>query len=239
MSLAAQNVAPQAVAAPGQLLFPFAWRCDDPTTVKVWVNDVQDGGFAVALNADQTAAPGGSITRAVACFGGEVVTVERTSPQTQTTSLVRYGPFPADTVTSMLDKAVMLLQEVAAVALLKGIRAARSTLAKYSTLELPTPTLGSLLQWADGGGGLLKLDNVDLVTLAAAREVTGEAVNRTGVGLYQLAHTPSPLARVKLYLNGGRLTLGTHYTITVAGLITQQAGFVSDPAEVLLADYTW
>jgi hypothetical protein len=164
MSLPAQNVAPQAVANPGQTVFPFVWRCDDPTTVKVWVNDAQDGGFAVALNADQTATPGGSITRAVPCVGGEVVTVERTSPQTQTTNLVRYGPFPADTVTNLMDRMTMLLQEVAGVAIGKAVKAARASMARFSSLELPAPVNGRVLGYADGGGGLSKLDLFPLAT---------------------------------------------------------------------------
>jgi hypothetical protein len=163
MSLPAQNVALQAVANPGQTVFPFGWRCDDPTTVKVWVNDVADGGFAIFLNADQTAAPGGTITRGVACAGGEVVTVERTSPQTQTTNLGRYIPFPADTVTTMLDKAVMLLQEVAAVALSKCLKAARSSLSHLASLELPAPVAGKALAWVDAGAGLFRLDLLSIV----------------------------------------------------------------------------
>jgi hypothetical protein len=46
MTLPAQNVAPQIVAAPGQTAFPFSWRCDSSTLVSVWVDDVQVGGPA-------------------------------------------------------------------------------------------------------------------------------------------------------------------------------------------------
>jgi hypothetical protein len=159
MSLPDQNVAPQSIAVFGQKVFAFAWRCDDPATVVVWVDDIQDGGFAVALNPDQTAVPGGSITRAVACLGGEVVTVERASPKTQITNLVRYGPFPADTVTTMLDRAVMLLQEVAARAE-RAIRIRRSSLIKMSTFDFPVPEVGKVPTWVDAGGGLFKLGNV-------------------------------------------------------------------------------
>lgn len=234
MSLPVQNVAPQAVAAPGQTIFPFAWRCDDSALVRVWVNDALDGGFTVLPNADQTASPGGTITRGVACVGGEVVTVERTSPQAQTTDLTRYGAFPASTITNVLDKTIMLTQEMAAT-LGRCFRAARSAVAKVSSFDLPAPANGSLLQWQDAGGGLSKLGNFSSTIV----ELTGEVVTRTGAGLYQLAHAPNPLSSVKLYLNGARQTLGTHYTITAGGLITQQAGFISAPAEVMIADYSW
>lgn len=239
MSLPVQNVAPQAVAAPGQTIFPFAWRCDDSLLVKVWVNDVLDGGFGVAPNADQTASPGGTITRAIACLGGEVVTVERASPQSQATDLTRYGAFAASSITNMLDKTIMLTQEMAAI-LGRCFRAARSAVAAISSLEFPAPSNKSLLQWQDDGTGHYKIGNVDSATVLASglSEVTGEAVNRTGVGTYQLAFAPNPLSKVKIFLNGGRLKLGLHYTITGPGAITQLAGFISDPGEVMLADYT-
>src|SRR3954462_143875 len=106
MTVAAQSTSPQVVAAAGQITFPFAWRADSSAVVTVWVNDVQDGGFTVALNADQTAAPGGTVTRTAPALGGEVVTIERVTPQTQNTALTRYGPFAADTMTAVFDKAV-------------------------------------------------------------------------------------------------------------------------------------
>jgi hypothetical protein len=242
MTVAAQNVIAQVVAATGQTVFPFAWRCDDSTRVVVYVNDVLDGGFTVQLNADQIASPGGTITRTAVAGGGEVVTIERTTPQTQATALTTYGPFPASTISSILDYVTMLAQEVMAVAYNKCFRAARSTLAKLSTVEVPPPVLGAYLQWQDAGGGLFKLGNTassPVSLFIGSNEVTGENVTRTGAGTYQLAHVPTPLARVKVYLNGARLLLGTHYVISVGGLITQQAGFISDVGEVVLADYTW
>lgn len=239
MSVAAQNVALQAVALVGQTVFPFGWRCDDPLTVIVYVNDVQDGGFAVAVNADQVGAPGGTITRAVACVGGEVVTVERASPQTQTVDLIKYGAFGASTVTTMADKATMRLQELAAI-LGRCFRAARSQVGKIGSLELPVPSIGSVLAWVDAGGGLFKLGTVTIAAISAAgTEVWGEPVARTGAGTYQLAHVPNVMARLRLTLNGGRIYAGVHYTVTALGAITQLAGFISDPAEDLRADYTY
>ena len=83
MSLPAQNSAQQVSAAAGQLIFPFSWRCDDTATVLVWVNNVQVGGSTVALNADQTASPGGTVTLAAAAALGDIVTIERQTAQTQ------------------------------------------------------------------------------------------------------------------------------------------------------------
>jgi hypothetical protein len=157
MTVPAQNVAPQAVAAAGQTVFAFSWRCDDSALVVVFVNNVQDGGFTVFRNPDQTATPGGTITRGVACVGGEVVTVERLSPQTQTTALTRYGPFPADTITAMVDKFIMLSQEAASI-LGKTVKAARASLSKFSSLEMPDPEDGKMLSFLkDPISGLFSL----------------------------------------------------------------------------------
>lgn len=114
MTVPAQSTSQQFIAAAGQLVFPFSWRADSSGVVTVWVDDVPDGGFTVALNADQVAAPGGTITRAAPAVGGEVITVERVTPLTQDVAFSRYGPFAADTVTAALDKAVMLIQELTA-----------------------------------------------------------------------------------------------------------------------------
>jgi hypothetical protein len=240
MSLPAQNVAPQAVANPGQAIFPFAWRCDDATTVVVYVNDVQDGGFTVILNADQVGNPGGTITRGVACVGGEVVTVERQTPRTQATDLIRYGAFAAVTIVGVFDRIMEQVQELAAL-ILRCVRVSRANASKLSTLDLPTPALGTFLTWADAGGGLFKLDGVMLEDVGGTilRVIWGEAVTRTGAGTYQLLHAPVPVASARVYLNGARLLLGLHYTITAGGLIAQLPGFVSDPAEVMLADYNY
>jgi hypothetical protein len=240
MSLPAQNVAPQAVANPGQTIFAFAWRCDDTTTVVVYVNDVQDGGFTVLLNVDQVGNPGGTITRGVACVGGEVVTVERQTPRTQVTDLIRYGAFAAVTIIGVFDRMVELIQELSAL-IARSFRVSRANASKLASLDLPTPALGTFLSWVDGGGGLFKLGSVALEDVGGVvlRVAPNEVVARTGAGTYQLAHVPSPLINVRLYLNGGRLTLGTHYTISAGGLITQQPGFISDAAEVMIADYNY
>jgi hypothetical protein len=84
------------------------------------------------------------VTLAVPCLGGEVVTVERSSPLVQGTDLARYGPFPSTTITNLLDKLTMMAQEASA-ALAKTMRAARSNLAKFSSLELPDPQDGSMV----------------------------------------------------------------------------------------------
>jgi hypothetical protein len=238
MTVPVQTPVQNISAAGGQTIFPFTFRCDDGTTIHVYKNDVEIFGGVVALNLDQSAAPGGNVTIGAAT-AGDIVTVERQGSPQQNVAINPFGSFPAATVMAMMDKIVMLVQELIAL-LGRAIRVTRANAAKLSTTDLPAPLVGTFLYFADAGGGLLKLATAALSGGGGGVffDVVGEAVTRTGAGTYQLASTPTPLSSVKLYLNGARLQLGTHYTITAGGAITQLPGFVSDVTEVMLADYT-
>jgi hypothetical protein len=237
MTVPVQTPLTSIIAAAAQAIFPFNFRCDDAATIHVFTNDVERFDGIIALNVDQVAAPGGTVTLP-AQAAGVVCSIERQGTQQQTVAIGTYGQFQSAAVMTALDRLVMLLQEFFA-KVGRALTVSRANSAKMSTKELPAPSVGSFLKWVDAGGGLARLDNATLDSVGTATVVTGEVVARTGAGTYQLAHAPNPLTRVALFLNSGRLTLGTHYTITAAGAITQLAGFISDPAEVLLADYVY
>lgn len=114
MTVQIQTPLVDAIAVGGQVLFNFAFRCDDASWITVLVNAVQQGGaaYAVALNADQTNNPGGTVTFGVAPGAGKAVRIERVSPAQQSVHYTPYGPFPATTVEAALDRIVMLLQEL-------------------------------------------------------------------------------------------------------------------------------
>lgn len=197
MSLPAQNPSQSMVATGGQTVFPFTFRCDDSTTIQAWIADAQQGGFAVALNADQVGNPGGTITLP-AQAAGAVVTVERVNFQTQTLALTAYNPFTAAALTLALDRMVEMLQEFWA-ALTRAVRVSRANALKVSTVELPAPVNGLLLGWGDAGGGLSKLVNIFTPLWASGELVTdsGDHIHLT------LAFTPtSPVA---VYRNGQRI----------------------------------
>ena len=99
-------------AASGATVYYFTFRCDGASWVKVYIGGVlQSSGYTVALNADQDASPGGSVT-----FGSataSTVRIERETPLTQETNYTAYDAFPAETHELALDKAVMLVQDEA------------------------------------------------------------------------------------------------------------------------------
>lgn len=231
MTVAAQNTSQQVVAAPGQTVFPFTWRADNSGVVTVWVNDVQDGGFAVFLNADQAAAPGGTVTRAAPAVGGETITIERVSPQTQNTALTRYGPFAADTVTAALDKVVMLIQELSA-KVSRSFSFKRVSMPAIASTELPAPAEGAVLTWIKVGG------QYRLASATPALDVQGELLADSG----DHAHFTSlfaPTSAAALYRNGQRIFSPGDYTLAPGTNIWTLVVPV-DPllGEALNADYT-
>lgn len=225
------------ISALNQAIFPFNFRCDDATQIHTFLADVESFVGVVALNADQAAAPGGTVTLPPQATGVKV-SIERQGPQQQSVAIATYGPFASATMMTALDKVIMLLQEIWA-KLSRAVTVSRANAALVSSSELPTPLVGTILGWVDAGGGLSKLANVVISAIAAQTEVWGEAVTRTGAGLYQLAHAPNSPAKVRLFLNGGRLVLNTHYTMTAGGAITQLPGFISASTEDLRADYAY
>jgi hypothetical protein len=237
MTVPVQTPLTTIIAALNQAIFPFNFRCDDAAIIHVFSNDVERFDGIIALNVDQVAAPGGTVTLP-AQPAGVAISIERQGPQQQNLAIGAYGAFQSAAVMLGLDKLVMLAQEVAA-KVGRALTVSRANSSKMSTKDLPAPSPGAFLKWVDAGGGLSKLDNATLESIGAITVVEGEVVARTGAGTYQLAHAPSAVARVKLYLNGARLTKDVHYTVTAGGLITQLPGFISDPAEVMLADYVY
>lgn len=214
MSLPAQNPKQQLVAAAAQTVFAFTFRCDDSLLITVWSNDLPLGGFAVALNADQIANPGGTVTIAAALLG-DIVTIERITPQTQTLALTAYNAYTAAAITSALDRMVELLQEFWAFTA-RMFYVKRSIQSRITTFQLPTPVVGQALGWVSGDGGLtFRLDNVGNVIVGVTvagtmvkNEVTADLVNGTngsdGNALFTLAHTPISDGLLDVLVDGVR-----------------------------------
>lgn len=163
MTIAAQNPLTSLVATALQTVFPFAFRCDDSATLKVYKDDILLGGgaYTVALNADQTVSPGGTVTLAVGAALNAVVSIERVSPDQQSLSLATYGAFPAKTIELAFDKLVMLLQEFF-MTLSRVFRVTRANVSKIASWDLPAPVVGKALGWVASGGQFI-LGNIDLV----------------------------------------------------------------------------
>lgn len=246
MSLPAQNPAQQVVATSGQTVIPFSWRCDDSSLITVWVNDNLVGGWTPALNADQTASPGGSVVLATPSAAGDIVTVERVNPQTQNFALTAYNPFTAVALVAAMDRIVELVQEVfAKVARVFYVK--RSMQAKIASFELPAPAVGQVLTWVSGDGGLTfslgaTTPSVIGVTTNATmvkNETPTGAVNGTngsdGNAAFVLAHVPKSAGLLDVLLDGVRQP-PSRYTL-VGNTVTFNAGFIPITGSDIRADY--
>lgn len=240
MTVPAQTASQTVVAAAGQTVIPFSFRCDDSTLLHVWVNDVEQGGFAIALNADQTAAPGGTVTIG-ASTAGDVVTVERVSPESQTLALTAYNPFTAVALMLGLDRMVMLLQEFAAW-LARGLVVSRKNASSMSTQELPAPAPGYALGWVSDGARY-KLGNVTFASISGAgvvgrnlvkNEVPTGAVDGVNAA-FVLAHAPFSGAYMDVKVGGVIFPPGRY---ALAGsTITFAAGHIPPAGEDIYVDY--
>jgi hypothetical protein len=110
MTIEATTVRNDYAAGSGVTAFPFTWRCDHASWVKVYVGGVlHSSGFSVALNPTQSSSPGGTVTFLIAPEGVTVAIV-RGLPLTQSLDLKDYSAFPAESLEAALDRQVMLLQ---------------------------------------------------------------------------------------------------------------------------------
>jgi hypothetical protein len=245
MSLPAQNPAPQVVATLGQTVIPFSWRCDSSTLINVYVNDTLTGGWTANLNADQVAIPGGTVTLAAGSAAGDVITVERVNPQTQTLALTAYLPFTASALMAALDRMVELLQEIAAklsVALVMR-RSARSKMVSY---ELPAPSAGTTLGWTTAdGGATFSLSNLSStgggtgVGVRMKNEIPAGAPSGTtgmdGQATFGLSHTPLGADYLDIFVDGVRAD-PTWYT-RVLNAVTFNSGYIPLTGSIIRADY--
>lgn len=97
-----------------QTVFTFTFQVvkTAPNLVVLKSNVVQVGTYTTAINADQEASPGGTVTFSVAPANGAEVIVRRVNPQTQSTDFPLEAKLSTASVEAALDKAYMCVQEV-------------------------------------------------------------------------------------------------------------------------------
>jgi hypothetical protein len=238
MSLPAQNPSQSMVAIAAQTVFPFTFRCDDSTQIQAWVGDAQQGGIIVALNGDQVAAPGGTVTLAPQAAGA-VVTVERVNPQTQTLALTAYNPYTAAAITLALDKVVELLQEFWAL-VARVPRITRANRLSMDNFDMPAPVVGASIGWAQTLAGKFYLSNIGAggAGPGGSNVVTGERLVDTGDHVnFNSAHAPKTAA---LYRTGQRIFAPDDYTLNaIAPYFTLVVALNVGAGERLDADYTY
>jgi hypothetical protein len=209
--------------------FPFTFRMFNAADVGFVTADA-DGveteringvDFTVALNPNQEATPGGTVTYPAnladpALPAGHTAVVISRIPYTQPTELPTGGRFEARTVEDMVNRAVALLQQI--------LEAQGRTLTLGVTsdpnigTQLPTPVDGRVLGW---GGNPVGLRNIDITTFASviAYGNMRTLVANGGLPNYTLLADPGSIHNTRVAVSGIVQTPGVDYNV-VGTLLT-------------------
>ncbi len=94
-------------------VFTFTFPAQNASDVELYLAGAkQSSGYTVALNANQTTTPGGTVTVSPAPAAGVAVKVQRTVPLTQAVAVGAYSAFPSKTIEKALDKLAMESQQL-------------------------------------------------------------------------------------------------------------------------------
>lgn len=143
-----------------QTAFPFEFKVFSDEDLLVVQTDadgvkttlVLDSDYSVALNADQDADPGGTVTATVAPPTGETLTITSDLDFTQTMDLTNGGGFYPQVVENAIDRAVMLIKQVNS-KVLRSLQLGVST-PDGVDVTLPAPVANHILGWDADGASL-------------------------------------------------------------------------------------
>lgn len=139
--------------------FPFSFKVFAATDVTVTVANTQGSesvlalgaDYAVALNADQDAAPGGTVTLAAPLASGHRLVVSSTVPNLQPTDITNSGGFYPRVIEDALDRHVAQIQQIDE----KVGRALKvAVTSPLGGQALPSPVAGMLIGWNESNDGL-------------------------------------------------------------------------------------
>lgn len=132
--------------------------------------------YTVALNADQNADPGGTVTLLAALATGTTLVVSSELPNLQPTDLTNNGGFYPKVITNALDRLTILVQQLVE-------KVSRSLKMAISTpdgvdAQLPAPVPYALIGWNSTGTGF---QNADVAySTALATDMASTANNKGG-----------------------------------------------------------
>lgn len=153
--------------------FPFAYKVFAASDLYVVRADavgtetvlVLTTHYTVALNADQNANPGGTVTLVTALATGATLTLSSSISNLQQTDLTNQGGFYPEVVTNALDKLTILIQQ-ASDAVSRSLKTAISTPAGVSS-TLPAPVAYKVLGWNGTGTAIENTDPSGTSSFAA------------------------------------------------------------------------
>ena len=139
--------------------FPFSFKVFAASDVAVTRADTQgaetalvlNSDFTVALNPDQDAVPGGTVTLAAPLASGHRLTVTSAVPNLQPTDITNNGGFYPRVIEDALDRHVAQIQQIDE----KVDRALKVAITSpLGDQALPSPVAGMLIGWNESNDGL-------------------------------------------------------------------------------------
>lgn len=181
--------------------------------------------YSVALNADQTNDPGGTITTVSTYATGNTITILGARTYDQQTALTNLGGFFPTVINAALDKLTMLVQQIKEV-LDRTVRLPASTTA---STELPAPVANRAIGWNASATALTNITSLpeglaitsyaetilDDTTAAAARATLGS----TTVGDAVFIAANAAAARSAMSAAGSGAVTGSGLTQTSSRLL--------------------
>jgi hypothetical protein len=195
-----------------QTAFPFEFKTFAEEDLLVVRTDedgletilVLDSDYSVALNADQNADPGGTVTYPVSgdeLPAGETLTIASNLDYTQETDITNGGGFYPQVIEDALDRSVMLVKQVNE----KVDRALRLAVSTDDSVDvtLPAPVADKIIGWNDTATGLVNRDITDFATVVAFAAWQSQTFDGDGVTTqFTLSSDPGNINNLDIAISG-------------------------------------
>lgn len=171
--------------------------------------------YSVALNADQDASPGGTITYPISgtpLAVGEKLTAVGSIPYDQTADLPTGGNYRARVVEDALDRTVFQVQQIA-----EELGRALTLPASAATAdtELPAPEAGKVIAWNSTGTALVNVDSGDLASVVVAGTAYTDVFSGTGAQTaFALTSDPGGVNALDVAISGVSQVNGVDFTVS-------------------------
>lgn len=203
--------------------FPFAFKVFTAADLYVVKTNTTLGAdsvlvlgtdYTVALNADQNANPGGTITLTAGVLAaGYNLTITSSLQYLQPTDLTNQGGFYPSVITNALDRLTIFCQQLFD-AVNRSLKVSVSTPAGVQT-TLPPPAANKLIQWDSSGTNLQNADPTTLATLVAFGTTNADKFSGDGATTqFALSSNPSALNNLDVSVGGVTQRPGIDYTWT-------------------------
>lgn len=231
-----------------QNAFPFAFKTFVATDIRVILTDangvesdlVYPTAYAVALNADQNNAPGGTVTTVTTYAVGYKITVVSNIPSSQGLNLTNGGGFFPSNITDALDRIVLLIMQFAE-KVGRTLRWPISDTASAADMPTAASRAGKFLAFDLSGNPIAATGVTGAPVSAAMTPVVASLTVGAALGLLGGASTARQVIAGTGLTGGGDLTADRTLTLNMASKNTwtgtQKAGTTALTSGVA-ADFT-